>query len=213
MKVDTISNEEMGIAARLPGVQSAIDQLLAYKQSLLDELAAVRGRKTADPIETLTGTTEAADTRFQWGPVLVRALSQGPMNQYSLQMAIDPHLPVSLRPAANLRSALTRLTRTGVLIRKGDQYSVGKRKPGGYWDNMTAEQRSAEMTRRVNLRQPTVKLHPRDVNHPGHDAWVQKMRDVSRLKWAKMSKAERKRRQDAMKAGHKQKVNGAEVSA
>ena len=224
---EQISNEEMGIAARLPGVQSAIDQLLNYKQGLLDQLAAIRGRTstTDQAIAVLTGTKAANPEYFMWEPVVTKALSAGPMSRAMLWHALEPQLPVERRDRIHLGSALARLTKSGVLIKNGTLFSVNPKRrenphvaagraSAGYWAKMTPEQRSAEIKRRrANITH--AKLHPRDPRHPEHEAWVEKMREVNRKRWASMSKAERKRRSDAMVAGRakKQTVNGRAVSA
>jgi hypothetical protein len=101
-----------------------------------------------------------------------------------------------------------------------------KNKPkadNSYWDSMTPEERSAEITRRMMVRrgevQPTAhtaqvrarkaaaaevdldKLHPRDKRSPRHAAWLKKIQKVQKNAWAKLSPAERQERQDRMISG------------
>lgn len=68
-----------------------------------------------------------------------------------------------------------------------------------YWSKMTPEERSAEMVRRMNKRKKT--LHPRDVNHPDHQAWVEKMRKVSKASWNSLTAAQKKARLAQMRKG------------
>jgi hypothetical protein len=77
-----------------------------------------------------------------------------------------------------------------------------------YWARMTPAQRRYEMQRRgmtrakkkkqqVRRAQPgemtkrgtPAKMHPRDKRHPGHDAWVEKLKAVQKKAWNKRSAA------------------------
>lgn len=86
----------------------------------------------------------------------------------------------------------------------------GKGKSG--WDAMTPEQRSAEMKRRQAVarakRGEKIKGlgHPRNPDHPGHDAWVRKMTESNRKHWASLTPKKRKERVASMlaKQGKKQ---------
>jgi hypothetical protein len=65
----------------------------------------------------------------------------------------------------------------------------------GYWGKMTPEERSVEMQRRMALR--TAKKakanHPRNEGHPGHAAWLAKLRKVQQERWNSLSPAAQKR--------------------
>lgn len=74
----------------------------------------------------------------------------------------------------------------------------------GYWANMSAEERSAEMARRIAVHQAKIaakavgdigvdvnKLHPRDPRSPRHEAWRKKMRKVNKAMWANYTPEER----------------------
>jgi len=67
--------------------------------------------------------------------------------------------------------------------------------PGRYWDSLTPEERSAEMLHRRAVRAGLAesrkakpkgprKSHPRYADHPGHAAWLAKMRKASKARWA-----------------------------
>src|SRR5262245_53319583 len=74
-----------------------------------------------------------------------------------------------------------------------------------YWAQMTPAERSQEVKRRMAMRKPVVKLHPRDAAHPEHKKWIAKMRKVNTENWARLTPAERKRRTEAMVAGREKK--------
>lgn len=71
----------------------------------------------------------------------------------------------------------------------------------GYWARMTAEERTAEMQRRILVHQgkaPSSRaagdvnsLHPRDARSPRHAAWVKKMRKANLERWANYTPEER----------------------
>lgn len=71
----------------------------------------------------------------------------------------------------------------------------------GYWARMTAEERAAEMQRRILVHQgkaPSSRaagdvnsLHPRDARSPRHAAWVKKMRKANLERWASYTPEER----------------------
>ena len=71
------------------------------------------------------------------------------------------------------------------------------------WAGMTAEERSAEMKRRVAARHAN--LHPRDARHPEHDQWIATMKRVQKKRWAAMTLKERAERQAKMQAGKAKK--------
>jgi hypothetical protein len=100
------------------------------------------------------------------------------------------------------------------------------RRSAGYWAKMTPEQRSAEMKRRAAvivakggksvILPRGGKLHPRDPRHPGHEAWLAKLRAAQKKTWANMSKAKQRAQQARMQAGRRPQVkmvNGAEAVA
>lgn len=78
-----------------------------------------------------------------------------------------------------------------------------------YWAGMTAEERSAEMQRRMDVHRggkegkgkAKAKLHPRDKEHPGHEAWVAKLRRNQRKTWKNLSPEARATRVKNMAAG------------
>ena len=79
--------------------------------------------------------------------------------------------------------------------------SANKAKSG--WENMTAEERSAEMKRRQAVAKANKATHPRDPNHPGHDEWVANLRKIQLKHWNKQSPAQKEARIAAMEAGKK----------
>jgi cell division septum initiation protein DivIVA len=70
---------------------------------------------------------------------------------------------------------------------------------GGYWSNMTAEQRSAEMMRRMKKR--SKKLHPRDSKHPDHEKWKLDISKRRKAAWAALGPRRQKARLAKMLAG------------
>lgn len=93
----------------------------------------------------------------------------------------------------------------------GDDKRKGGAGVKAFWANMTPEQRSAEMRRRMGKREVTeVKLHPRDAAHPDHDDWLAKTKKAARKRWANMTPKQQKARLAKMAAG---RVNGAAVPA
>jgi len=74
--------------------------------------------------------------------------------------------------------------------------------------------RSAEMKRRIKVARAkkNAKLHPRDINHPDHAAWVARMKKVQNSFWKKLTVAERKARLEKMMAGRKPSVKLAVAS-
>lgn len=85
--------------------------------------------------------------------------------------------------------------------------SGGRNKTPGPWTNMTKEERSAEMKRRFKVRQQNRAalegrkipgLHPRDPKHPGHDAWVAKLRKSQKRLWNSLTPAQQKAKIDHM---------------
>jgi hypothetical protein len=78
--------------------------------------------------------------------------------------------------------------------------------------------------RKVLEAAPALKMHPRDKRHPGHLAWIEKMRQLNVERWAKMPTRSRRQLTAAQKAGKKksrtpsggmswQKMSPAERSA
>lgn len=83
-------------------------------------------------------------------------------------------------------------------------------KIANYWAGMTPAERKREMKRRQEVaagkrpsnRKPAEKkLHPRDAGHPGHAAWLKKMRTSQKKAWNKLTPAQREERQNKMLAG------------
>lgn len=96
---------------------------------------------------------------------------------------------------ADLMAGAPAETEPVVATRRGRPLKPGSRS----WGNLTAEERSAEMKRRMAVAQAkrgkTIKipgLHPRDPKHPGHDAWIEKMKAAQRKAWDSMSPAQQK---------------------
>lgn len=99
----------------------------------------------------------------------------------------------------------------------------GKKAARSAWTGMSAEERSIEMKRRMAVSQAKrgvkVKipgLHPRDPKHPGHDAWVEKMRASQKRQWAAISPAQRKTRQRKMQKGRmtaREAINEIQVAS
>lgn len=94
-----------------------------------------------------------------------------------------------------------------------------------YWARMTPAERRKEMRKRGMVGRgksktnghaaavPTVKLtkagrpwkgHPRDPNHPDHEAWVKKMSKSNKASWARLSQADRDARTAKMLEGRLQ---------
>lgn len=95
--------------------------------------------------------------------------------------------------------------------------AAGKKGGGAsYWAKMTKEERQAEMRRRVAVRDKkwaeaanVDKLHPRDPRSPRHDAWIKKMRKVSKESWTKLTPGQREAR--LAKTGGLGRLNGEAV--
>jgi len=113
------------------------------------------------------------------------------------------------RELDNMRAALARVQARQAGHEEAPTHAEKSRRQAvvGYWAKMSPEERSAEMRRRGMVRtgkkgakgkkqkhaqygqltttgQP-VKMHPRDPRHPGHDAWLAKLRVVQKKAWAK----------------------------
>jgi len=69
-----------------------------------------------------------------------------------------------------------------------------------YWRSMTPEQRSAEMRRRFAKRASSKATHPRDPEHPDHEAWARKTKRSNRKFWDSLSPRQRKQKIAAMAA-------------
>ena len=93
-----------------------------------------------------------------------------------------------------------------------------KRPDNSYWDNMTPEQRSVEMKRRMAVSAGKIagkttvkmaaKLHPRDPRHPEHEKWRAMMSEAQRKRWAGVSKKAKHTHFSAV-SNAKSKPNGA----
>jgi len=84
-----------------------------------------------------------------------------------------------------------------------------------YWARMTPEERSAEMRRRgmvnkkkklaqageLTKRGVPAKMHPRDPRHPGHDAWIVKIRKANKQSWTKLTPEQHAARAAAVNKG------------
>jgi hypothetical protein len=91
----------------------------------------------------------------------------------------------------------------------------------GYWAALSAEERSAEMKRRMAVakangggRWPAgrAKLHPRDPRSPKHAQWLKKMAKANRDHWAGLSPKARKQRVDAMKRARTKQAQTARAA-
>src|SRR5262245_36875732 len=91
----------------------------------------------------------------------MRFLVEVMQHEYRAEIAATPEK----RHPAPLKEALAVLKKKPVKKRKG---------PVSYWEGMTPEQRSAEMRKR-RAKSQDVDIHPRNVNHPGHKAWLKKI--------------------------------------
>jgi len=67
-----------------------------------------------------------------------------------------------------------------------------KGRQGEQWAKLSAEERSAEMKRRLALGRANRPTHPRDPRHPGHDAWIAKLRKSQKKAWSNLTPAEQK---------------------
>jgi hypothetical protein len=108
------------------------------------------------------------------------------------------------RELDNMRAALARIQER----QNGYEETAEETAPRGkgsaqaaYWARMTPEERSAEMTRRLMLRDKKSaaktagadldRLHPRDVRSPRHEAWVKKMRAANKRTWSNYTPEQR----------------------
>jgi len=78
-----------------------------------------------------------------------------------------------------------------------------KKQANSYWATLSPEERKHEMQRRMTVRLQkraglpvvkTVGLHPRDVGHPGHAAWLKTMRKSSKGFWDRLTPEARQER-------------------
>ncbi len=185
----------MGIAAMLPGMQYAIERM----QKTLDEtremlVALQQGRNGGLVIE--------ASPRPPWAPR--RGRPPGSQNKAQPPVALlagaDENTPKSNRYAA-------------VAKRSG----LGR---GSYWRTLTPEERSKEMKRRmavaearkagITLNKHGRRLRTQDPGHPGHEAWIEKLRKASKNAYASKTPAERK--EQALRAAATRKKNLIERS-
>ena len=81
---------------------------------------------------------------------------------------------------------------------------IKERKPNTYWQSMTPEERSAEISRRHKVT--LAKSHPRNPDHPDHEKWLEKMRKGGKARWAKMTPTQKKSHLKAMNDGKKRKA-------
>jgi hypothetical protein len=119
-----------------------------------------------------------------WGMELMLERMQGEVSNLRTLLALHHEFEGEQKPALSEKRA-----------------QAGKRG----WGGMTAEERSAEMRRRIEVRKQNqaaaAGLHPRDPNHPNHEEWVAKMSKIRKQTWAKKTKAEKEAWKAAMKAG------------
>jgi hypothetical protein len=102
--------------------------------------------------------------------------------------------------------------------------------PASFWAKMTPEQRRIEGQRRRAVAMGEApsqdhdpyrtkakrKGHPRNPEHPGHEAWLAKLRAAQKKAWAGMSKVQQRAQKARMQAGRRPQVklvNGAEAVA
>lgn len=78
-------------------------------------------------------------------------------------------------------------------------------KKSAYWANMTAEERSQEVKRRMTMR---TKLHPRDPAHPNHQAWLTRVTRANRKRWNSMTPEQRQAQMSAAGRG-RERAKGA----
>jgi hypothetical protein len=89
-------------------------------------------------------------------------------------------------------------------ISRNSRRKSGKGQRSGPWANMTAEERSAEMKRRMAVRDKNkaaaAGLNPRDKDHPDHAKWAARMAKIRKAAWNKKTKAEKEAWKTAMAA-------------
>lgn len=118
---------------------------------------------------------------------------------------LEAATPVVLELKQQRAAIRPAMARTLALIGEGEPAKKRRNKKpnggsAGYWAKMTPEERSAEMTRRMQKsgRAKTAKkLHPRDKDHPKHAEWLANMTAAVRKKWKSYSPREQKRRMKA----------------
>lgn len=78
----------------------------------------------------------------------------------------------------------------------------------GAWAGTTTEERSEIAKRRWETRRRNAAakagekipgLHPRDAQHPGHDAWIAKLKVAHKKAWAALTPAEKQAKSDRMR--------------
>ena len=97
-----------------------------------------------------------------------------------------------------MQDVIDSLKRDLGMFQEMDERPAKKKKDrrGSSWAGLSAEERSAEMKRRRAIgeakKASAAKLHPRDAAHPGHEAWLEKMRAAQKKRWDSFTPAERK---------------------
>jgi len=113
--------------------------------------------------------------------------------------------------------------------KRADNISVKTGRPvtDPFWAHMSAKERSEEMRRRQakgrakqlaneqaeapKLRPGQTTNHPRNPDHPGHAAWIEKMTAIQKARYAALSPRQRKEQAAKMLAGRQAqmaRVNG-----
>lgn len=164
--------EQAGIAALIPGYTDTINYLQAKRGELLARLAELQNG----------GAVKA-----------------------------KPGRPAGRKNAPNSYwASMTPGERSAEMLRRGGIRKDRALSPqASYWAKLTPEERSAEMKRRVGKQArmhgkqnlgggPN---HPRNADHPGHAAWLKKMRQVSKASWTKLTPEQRAERQAKMARG------------
>lgn len=122
-----------------------------------------------------------------------------------LQMGMAALLPGMQYMIERMQRELDSMRSQLAVLQAGHHGSVrdaiveGKRASGWSAD---PEERKRDMARRrakgLGLKNPKGLGHPRDPKHPGHDAWVAKLRKSQKKAWEAQTEAEKKARIDKM---------------
>lgn len=130
-----------GIAAMIPGVQTAIDVLTDLLENMRTQLAAYRGAESLPKPKTkyLTQKTKRAELVAQGLTVNGKPRKAHPR---------DPNHP-------GHAAWLKKINAAKKVSTKSKHYSKAQK---GYWDAMSPEERKAEMARRIKLRQKNAKI-------------------------------------------------------
>lgn len=199
---------EMGIASLLAGMRYAHDRL-------------------GEEIKVLEQTLEAHHQMREQGLRQVAADLRQEFGFEPKRRGRPPgtkHAGWAKMTAAERSAEMIRRQEVAVERRRAGLPPSNKR-IGKSWASMTAEERSKEMLRRqavargeLPARDPrtvgAAPTHPRDARHPEHEAWLEKMRKVTKKRWKGMTASERKERVAKMVAGQRIareeiRVNGA----